>query len=136
MSSSQRARARNFSSDEISALESAVEKHYEGLFGKYSSKLTKEAKNIKWQKVAQAVSIVSNNPRTVLECKVKWKNVKSTTKDKIAGKTSKTFMNKTGGGPPRLPLTNSEERVAALIGTNVINGLEGGIDTSGNVHNY
>ena len=61
--------------------------------------------------------------------KKKWSDIKLATKKRVAALKRSTTL--TGGGQPdpSLTLTQTEERIAALIGSVSMSGLSGGGDT-------
>eukprot|EP00105_Crassostrea_gigas_P037824 XP_019921972.1 PREDICTED: uncharacterized protein LOC105326355 [Crassostrea gigas] len=68
--------------------------------------------------------------RTWEEVKKKYYNVKSRSKEKLDG----VKRPKTGGGPPLPPLTQGEETFLCLAdGEPHLSGLQGGIDTDGDL---
>ncbi|KAL2102385.1 hypothetical protein ACEWY4_001553 [Coilia grayii] len=107
-------RALNFKPDEIETLVALVEESKDVLFGRFSSSLTKEAKEREWQKIASAVSAVSGVHRDAEAVKKKIITLTSQTKKKavMVGKEQK----KTGGGSASAtPLTPAETRVLGLV---------------------
>lgn len=74
---------------------------------------TNKKKIAAWESIANKVNAVSVHPRTVAQLKIKLKNVKSKAKAKHAA--IKKSSNVTGGGPPpKLSMTDAEEKVAAM----------------------
>jgi Myb/SANT-like DNA-binding domain len=117
----------NFTSAEDEVLTSEVEKRKSILFS-ITSTVTNDAIK-EWLAIAEKLSKISTTRRTVEELRVRWKNIKSNTKVSLANMMTKSFMNKTGGGPPKEFLSSSEEIMLAIIGSEAVVGIEGGFDT-------
>ena len=118
----------NFSADEISVLTESVAIHTKALFSKNNTVHGNAIRESAWLEVAAAVSAVGSG-RSVEEVKKKWTCLKSDTKQKAV--ELKKSLSKTGGGPnDESPLSASEERIVAVIGSNCIDGIDGGVDTS------
>ena len=99
------------------------------LLGKLTSGVTAESKKRGWEMVAAAVSTVGGTIRDSESVKKKWADYKSTAKKKGAERFRE--LKKTGGGVANnVQIDQLEEKVLAVIGDTLIEGVEGGTDTA------
>lgn len=104
----------------------SVEERKSHLFGKFSSQLSAQDKEVKWQEVADAVTSMCGVLRTADAVKKKWSTITSEAKKR--GALVKKDQGKTGGGQPEVkPLTALEERILAVMGK---------VYTEGRLHGY
>lgn len=120
-------RALNFKTDELEALVTCVEKSKDILFGKFTSNITKEAKDREWEKIADTVSAVAGVSRDVEAIKKKVSTLTSQTKKKavLVAKDQK----QTGAGSSSVPpLTPAESRILGLVSKVNYEGISGGYE--------
>ena len=123
-----RQRKAKFTERELSVLVDEIEGNYQIISAKFTDAVTNDKKNKVWIAITNNVNAVSCVQRTVDEIRRKWDDLKSRTKKKA--NDVKKDRQKTGGGEREEPdLTEFEQRVINLIGTTVVYGLKGGIDT-------
>ncbi|XP_022320722.1 uncharacterized protein LOC111122966 [Crassostrea virginica] len=95
--------------------------------GKFGPSLTIQSKQKMWMEIAERVNSSSSCLRTVKDVKKKWQDIQSQTKKKEANRKSE--MRKTGGGPHPSELKPWEEKIVAVLSSEVISGVEGGYDS-------
>lgn len=118
----------NFTEEELLALAASIKEREDILFGKFEGQKVSRSSKIKsWIEVRDAVNAVGVNDRSVDECKTKYKNLKTTTKQ-IEVENRKE-IHQTGGGKAKLrTLTESQRIVLETIPTECIIGIPVGID--------
>ncbi|XP_030053447.1 uncharacterized protein LOC115466390 [Microcaecilia unicolor] len=122
-----RKRAPKFTEDELQVLVH----HVCDEFGRQlkKSRLSLGQKNKIWRKIADDVTAVGVQMRTVEQCKHRWQDFKGLVKAKALKKWK--HGKSTGGGPPcALELTALEEAVLPTLGHEQVVRLCGGVDTS------
>ncbi|XP_067668034.1 myb/SANT-like DNA-binding domain-containing protein 4 [Haliotis asinina] len=122
-----RARKSNFSSFELDILTAEVAQNSNYLFGKLSAAVTAAGKKRLWNEIAEKINANANTKRDGDEVRKKWTDFRSSVKKKEM--TRRREMKKTGGGPCPQQLSEVEERVASLIPTCQLEGIEGGMES-------
>ena len=122
-------RSTNFTKEEVGTLVEEVERRRAVIFGRFDGEISHAAKKRAWEGVAQAVSSSGTYLRDVGAVKKKWADIKCQTKKEAAHQ--RRLAKQTGGGPPPAELDTLEEKVVALIGEEVIEGIPGGFDVHG-----
>ncbi|XP_064643096.1 nuclear apoptosis-inducing factor 1-like [Lineus longissimus] len=115
-----------FSSTEVLKLVSLVEKNWGVINDKFSDVITLKRKQDVWSDITRRVNSVDTVLRTNKSIRHKWDDMKSKVKQEAV------YVKKDGNVPleDAIPqLTELEERIAGLIGTKIIEGIPGGIDT-------
>ncbi|XP_064639410.1 nuclear apoptosis-inducing factor 1-like [Lineus longissimus] len=119
-----------FSPTEVLKCVSLVEKNWRVINDKFSDVITLKRKQDVWSDITRRVNIVGTVLRTNKSIRHKWDDMKSKVKQKAV--YVKKMLSKTGNVPleDAIPqLTELEERIAGLIGTEMIEGITGGINT-------
>lgn len=118
----------NFTKCEVDALIDAVESRKDILFGKLTGMLTADMKRLCWNEVTEKVNAVSGGvARMEKSVKKKWIDMCSLMKKKEAAR--RRDMNSTGGGEcSSFPLSDTETKVVALLSSEAIEGVCGGVD--------
>ena len=117
-------RKANFTDAEKELLIQEVNKKHTSLFGKFSNKLSKCRKQSLWEEVAEKMSQFSGIRRDVGEIKTKWSNMRQEAKSCKANYIRE--LRKTGGGEHLVEISQQEEMICSIIGSEAI---EGGIDS-------
>ncbi|XP_049897644.1 nuclear apoptosis-inducing factor 1-like [Epinephelus moara] len=120
---------RNFSDAEIETITSEVQRNKLVLSGSLKSGFKGSQKAAVWKEITAAVNSVGVDKGTPAEVKKNWSDLKIATKRRVAA--LKRSSTQTGGGQPdpSLALTQTAERVAALIWSPSNSGISGGGDT-------
>ena len=98
-----------------------------------SKTVTKQSKDVVWEKITAEINSIAAVTggtwiRTPEEVKKKYKNLKSSAKEKIA--TERRSVNETGGGPPDVPLGMEDEFENSFLGNASFEGISGGNDSA------
>ena len=117
----------NFSEGEKDVLVQEVKKRHASLFGKFSNKLSKNRKQSMWEDITEKVSQFSGIRRDVGEIKTKWSNMRQDAKSSKANYIRE--LRKTGGGENLEEVSQQDEVICSIIGSEAIEGIEGGIDS-------
>lgn len=117
----ERERKKNFSEAEIEIILSEVELKKHILFSSISSGVTGTGKSKAWKEVTDAVNVVSAVPRTMPEVKRKWFDIKMEAKKRICA--HRKNISATGGGGSLSKLSNTDERIAGIIGESALSGI-------------
>uniref|UniRef100_A0A803KE10 Myb/SANT-like DNA-binding domain-containing protein n=1 Tax=Xenopus tropicalis TaxID=8364 RepID=A0A803KE10_XENTR len=89
-------RMSKFSDEELEVLIREVTEKYEMLYGSLASKLTNQRKKQIWETIRSKVCAVGVKPRSIIQLKKRWLDIRRRTKDKL-GQLEK-IRHKTGGG--------------------------------------
>ena len=122
-----RARSQNFSVMEVSIIHNEV-KQNPILESKFSNTLTNQKKQSIWKTITEKVNAVGNAQRSLTEVKDKWRNMCRDAKMRFA--EHRRESQKTGGGPPPAPLSQTVADIVDLYkGCSSFVGVSGGIET-------
>nr|XP_022286425.1 nuclear apoptosis-inducing factor 1-like [Crassostrea virginica] len=98
------------------------------LESKFSNTLTNQKKQSIWKTITEKVNAVGNAQRSVTEVKDKWRNMCRDAKMRFA--EHRRESQKTGGGPPPAPLSQTVADIVDLYkGCSSFVGVSGGIET-------
>lgn len=127
MGNSNKKRSTNFSSREESILISLVKKFKEQIECKKSDTNTNKIKLNAWKRVTNDFNSISGeNYRHLQILRNKYENVKKQSKQKFADE--KSFLKKTGGGPPKdFNFDDTDKEMKEIIGTQMT-GLQSEFD--------
>ncbi|KAE8602282.1 hypothetical protein XENTR_v10013935 [Xenopus tropicalis] len=89
-------RMTKFSDEELEVLIREVTEKYEMLYGSLASKLSNQRKKQVWETIRSKVCAVGVKPRSIIQLKKRWLDIRRRTKDKL-GQLEK-IRHKTGGG--------------------------------------
>jgi hypothetical protein len=122
-------RSENWSQEERERLRVGYLAHQMIINSKHSTVDTNKKKKLIWEKIAEDTNRIGGRDRTGEQCRKKWADIKSKTKEKLSS-NKRSFM-ATGGGPSHvIPLSQEEEEMAELLPSECVTGLEGAIDTA------
>jgi hypothetical protein len=118
----------NWEQQELTCLLDTVGDFIDIINASHSQAGTEQRKKRTWEEISTRVSSVGNG-RSTSECKKKWTDYASRVKKKEAGNNSKRRL--TGGGPSQAdPLTNLEEQALALVPSESLHGIDGGVEAA------
>ena len=125
-------RMKNFTDEECAALAEAVHQVKDILFGKLTNVITSQKKQKSWAVVTEKVNAVSAEGviRTIEQVKKKWYDMARVAKQKEVHRRKE--QRRTGGGAAPPTLNTVDGQIINIIGDEVIEGIEGGIDTEEN----
>lgn len=126
----QKKRKANFSPEELEIMLEEIKKNRVLLQGKFSDTITNEKKKKVWSSIAVKTSVVSKGGcRTNDDNKKKWQDWSSLVKSKRS-KIQRKRQRTGGGPPPEEDLNHLEQKVTDILGSTVLDGVDGGIDTA------
>ena len=122
-----------FTQPEVETLKKGYLQHRAIIEAVLSKTVTKQSKDVVWEKITAEISSIAAATgrtwiRTPEEVKKKYKNLKSLAKEKIA--TERRSTNKSGGGPPDVPLGMEDEFENSFLGNAAFEGISDGKDLS------
>ena len=118
----------NYTQDEIDLLINEVQKRKGILFSSFTNSITNDMMEKEWKIIAQKISAVGSVVRTGKQVRHKWGDLSSRTKGKSISHAK--AMRQTGGGINPVPeLSETENKLLAVIGTTAVHGVSGGMDT-------
>ncbi|XP_029452309.1 myb-related transcription factor, partner of profilin-like [Rhinatrema bivittatum] len=124
-----RIRQLRFTAQENELLLERIIDNYNILFGREANRKSLATKSKIWKAIATEVSSLGVSPRTVKQCKHRYRDCKRTLKDKVA-KINQHQQKNGGGGPCFIRLTRLEECFWAVLGSETVEGLSGDLDTA------
>nr|XP_033792596.1 myb-related transcription factor, partner of profilin-like [Geotrypetes seraphini]XP_033792597.1 myb-related transcription factor, partner of profilin-like [Geotrypetes seraphini]XP_033792598.1 myb-related transcription factor, partner of profilin-like [Geotrypetes seraphini] len=124
-----RIRQLRFTAQENELLLERIIDNYSILFGRDANRRSLATKGKIWKAIASEVSSLGVSPRTVKQCKHRYRDCKRTLKDKVA-KINQHQQKNGGGGPCFIRLTHLEECFWAVLGSETVEGLSGDLDTA------
>ncbi|ROL47357.1 Myb/SANT-like DNA-binding domain-containing protein 4 [Anabarilius grahami] len=113
-------RNKNFTRQELEVLVEEISTRKKVLLGKLDNNISMHNKRHAWERVAEAVSAVTNSARDADGVRKKWADLKSAVKNK---------QKVTGGGSPSIILDAFEEKILSVIGDAAVTGVKSGMDT-------
>ena len=126
-------RRANFSNEEIGTITEFVKNNKGILLGKLSPTVTKRKKEELWKELAETVSAIGVSPRTVLEIKTKFKNLKMNAKQNFQLLKKSRVL--TGGGHEEKLKAGEENLYDVFQDSPAFNGLNGFVSGDNNIIN-
>jgi hypothetical protein len=108
-------------------LAEGVFRHNTVLTAAFSSSVTSQAKNQLWEEIRRQVNLVGGHNRTLIDIKLKHKNLKNSAKTKTM-KNKKSAAKTGGGNNEEKSISSAESVLASTLKPVDLNGVEGGID--------